>query len=390
MMFPLYTQDAIGYEVALVLYALVGVGFGFALERAGFGSAPNLVAQFYGTDTRVLKVMFTAIVTACVGLALLSSAGIVDLAAVQVPTTYLWPHLVGGLILGVGFIVSGYCPGTSVVAAASGKWDGLMTLAGVALGSLLYGLVHPAIADFSNAGDLGVLRWTDLLGLPDAVLAVAVLGMAVGAFLLGEHAERFFSRRRGMDAPRGRASTRNAILSSLGAVTALALVLTFVVERGDGKAPSPTPILMTPERLATVLIEDPRSVWVVDLRDAAACQKERIPGAVCRTSEDTDLRMIRDLPPTRTLVLYGDGDGTTWPEAASTYRGPIAVLSGGFPAFAQRYLSPPDDSLARTDPVEYRRRSAIHSFMTGAAAAPPPPPPSPSKMQPGKKKGGGC
>lgn len=391
MTFPLYTLDQIGYEVALFLYALVGVGFGFALERAGFGYAPNLAAQFYGTDLRVLKVMFTAIVTACVGIVLLSSAGVLDLQAIQVPHTYLWPQLAGGLLLGIGFILSGYCPGTSVVAMASGKWDGLVTVVGVAIGSLVYGLVYPAISSFAESGDLGVLRWTDLLGLPDAVLAAAVLGMATGAFLLGEAAERFFSRRRDLPVPGGSFRARNAILSSLGAATAMALVLSLAGVGDRSPGTDPVPLTLTADELAATLVEDPRSLWVLDLRDPASCEKARIPGALCRRPDDADLRMVRDLPPFRTLVLYGDGDAETIPKNALAYRGRLAVLAGGYQAFAGRYLTPPDESLARTDPASYRRLSAIHSILTGTAAAPPPPPPSPTRMAPAvKKKGGGC
>ncbi len=392
MTLPLYTQEALGYEAALVLYSLVGVGFGFALERAGFGYAPNLAAQFYGTDTRVLKVMFTAIVTACVGIVLLSAAGVVNLAAVQVPHTYLWPQLAGGLLLGVGFIVSGYCPGTSVVAMTSGKWDGLATIAGVGLGSLAYGFLSPALAPFANSGDLGVYRLTDLLGLPDAVLALAVLAMAAGAFLLAERAERFFSRRRGIEPPVPGPRSRNGVLASLGVAAVLALGLAVGAPRSSGAtgplAPSPAPRPMSPESLAVILIERPWSVWLLDLREPSACEKARIPGALCRPA-DLDAT-VRGLPPTRTLVLYGEGELAQVPDAVKTFSGPVAVLAGGYAAFASRFSGPPDDALARTDPRAYRLRSAVHSWLTGAATSPPPPPPPSAPQQRAPRKGGGC
>ena len=66
---PLYPHDAFGFPTGLLVGTLVGFAFGFVLERAGFGNAKNLAAQFYLTDTRVLKVMFSAIATACAGLA---------------------------------------------------------------------------------------------------------------------------------------------------------------------------------------------------------------------------------------------------------------------------------------------------------------------------------
>ena len=114
MIFPLYAQDFFGYFTGLLFGTLIGFCFGFVLERSGFGQAPVLAAQFYLTDTRVLKVMFTGIVTALLGMTLLSGLGVLDFSKVTVPETFLWPQLVGGLLLGIGFIVSGYCPGTGI------------------------------------------------------------------------------------------------------------------------------------------------------------------------------------------------------------------------------------------------------------------------------------
>ncbi len=105
---------------------MIGIGFGFFLEQAGFGSARKLTNQFYFKDMAVFRVMFTAIVTAMLGLFYLSALGWVDLSLVYISPTYLWPQIVGGLLLGVGFIVGGYCPGTSMVAVATGKLDALV------------------------------------------------------------------------------------------------------------------------------------------------------------------------------------------------------------------------------------------------------------------------
>ena len=108
--FPFDSLSAGSRETGLVVGTLIGVGFGFTLERAGFGRAQKLAAQFYGTDLTVLKVMFSAVVTAMLGMVVLSSAGLLDFKAVAdqaTSATFLWPMLVGGLALGVGFIVSG-------------------------------------------------------------------------------------------------------------------------------------------------------------------------------------------------------------------------------------------------------------------------------------------
>jgi len=103
----------------LAAAVIIGIAFGWTLERAGLGSAPKLAGQFYLTDFTVFKVMFSAIVTAMLGAFWLSRLGVLDLSRVYVPETYLLPQLAGGLLFGVGFVVACLCPGTSCVAAAS-------------------------------------------------------------------------------------------------------------------------------------------------------------------------------------------------------------------------------------------------------------------------------
>ena len=137
-MTPLYAFDSFGYPTAMALATLLGVGFGFVLERAGFGRAAVLAAQFYGRDNRVLKVMFTAIATATVGLGLLGGVGLVELGALSIPGTWLGASVGGGLLLGAGFVVSGYCPGTALVATGSGNVDGIWSIGGVMVGALAF------------------------------------------------------------------------------------------------------------------------------------------------------------------------------------------------------------------------------------------------------------
>ncbi|MBW2256729.1 MAG: YeeE/YedE family protein, partial [Deltaproteobacteria bacterium] len=305
---PLYGLDILGYQGGLVVFTLVGVAFGFVLERAGFGQAPILAAQFYGTDMRVLKVMFTAIVTALFGLTLFSGLGILDLSLVQVTPTYLWPALIGGLLLGVGFVVSGYCPGTAVVGLSSGNMDAGFTILGVTVGSILFGPAYPLLLGFYESGAQGVLRFPELLGVPQAVLALAVFGMAVGAFFFGEWVERFFSQRAGIEAPPSVPRTRNRVFVGLAVAAALGLgtlaLPKVVVPEEAGREVAQLDL----EELTHTLIERPDTLWVVDLRSPSACQEARIPGALCRSAEDPDGAFMKTLPPTRRLVLYGEGE----------------------------------------------------------------------------------
>ena len=121
MNFPLNAFHNFGIDGTLLISLLIGIGFGFSLERGGFGSSKILSGIFYGRDWRVLKVMFTAIVVAMLGLFLTDGAGFLVMDQVAYRSTYIWSQIVGGLILGVGFVTAGYCPGTSIVGAGSGK-----------------------------------------------------------------------------------------------------------------------------------------------------------------------------------------------------------------------------------------------------------------------------
>jgi hypothetical protein len=175
----------------------LGFFFGFFLERAGFSSALKLTAQFYFRDFAVLKVMFTAILVAMLGIVYLSLLGWLNMGEVYVPPTYLWPQVVGGLLLGGGFAVGGYCPGTCVVAAAIGKLDALFFMAGILIGIFLFGSSVSHFSRFNVSGSLGALTLPAWLNLNNGLVAFAVLLIALGAFWASEKSEgpwRLFDR----------------------------------------------------------------------------------------------------------------------------------------------------------------------------------------------------
>jgi hypothetical protein len=174
----------------MIVALLIGLAFGAALERAGLGSARKLMGQFDLTDLTVLKVMFTAIVTAMLGLFWLSRFGLIDVSRVYLPETYILPQLVGGLVFGVGFALAGLCPGTSCVAAATGRLDGVAVVAGIFAGVLVTGAVLPAIQRFYLSTARGGLTLPRLIGLPEGVVVLGVTALALGLFVLGGRVER--------------------------------------------------------------------------------------------------------------------------------------------------------------------------------------------------------
>lgn len=194
---PFFKLGLFGEEGSLVAAALLGLGFGFFLERAGFGSARKLTAQFYFTDMSVLKVMFTAIVTAMVGVWALSAIGWLDFSKLYLTPTYLLPQAVGGLVFGVGFILGGYCPGTCVAGLATGRMDAGVFALGMLAGIAAFSETFDALfAGWVEATPLGPLTLPKLSGLPDGVVVLGVVVAAVGAFALAERVEVLFRRPR--------------------------------------------------------------------------------------------------------------------------------------------------------------------------------------------------
>lgn len=187
---PLPLVGVLGEGSSLAIALVVGLAFGTALERAGLGSAKKLAGQFYLTDFTVLKVMFSAIVTAMLGLFWLGRLGVLDLAQVYVPETFLVPQLAGGLIFGAGFVLAGLCPGTSCVAAASGRIDGAVTMLGMFAGVCATGAWFAPIAGFAQRTALGVRRLPEVVHLSYGTTVLAVVVAALGAFYIAERIER--------------------------------------------------------------------------------------------------------------------------------------------------------------------------------------------------------
>jgi uncharacterized protein len=178
----------------LLTAAAVGVAFGFALERAGLGSARKLTGQFFLTDLTVFKVMFSAIVTAMLGTFWLGRLGLMDLSFLYVPETYLGAQIAGGLIFGAGFALAGLCPGTSCVSAATGRGDGAMVVAGLFAGVLGTGLAFPLIDRLYTSGAHGAWTLPQLLQLPYGVVVLGVVLIALTGFAAAEWIESRHAR----------------------------------------------------------------------------------------------------------------------------------------------------------------------------------------------------
>ncbi|GAB4313473.1 MAG: YeeE/YedE thiosulfate transporter family protein [Bacteroidales bacterium] len=179
---PLIPLGVIPDQWNNVIAVLLGMIFGFILEGSGFSSSRKIVGLFYGYDFTVLRVFFTAAVTAAIGLLYFSYWGWIDMDYVYIHPTYLTSAIVGGLIMGFGFVTGGYCPGTSVCAMAIGKLDAIVFTIGLSLGILFFSEAFPLFESMYNAGYMGHITVPEWLGISSDWFVFWFTVVAIAAF----------------------------------------------------------------------------------------------------------------------------------------------------------------------------------------------------------------
>ncbi len=205
-----------------VLFGVIGFAFGFTLEMSGFGDSRKLAAQFYFTELTVLKVMFTAIVTAMVLLFGAVGLGFLNFSQVWVNPTYLWSGILGGLIMGVGFIVGGFCPTTSLASASTGKIDGMFFMLGGFVGAFIFGETEQYFTQwYNNAGYYGRVTLDQVFNLPIGIVVLLVVLMALFMFWGSEQLERIVGKKDMSREPKLR-------IAGAGALFVLALAVVFI------------------------------------------------------------------------------------------------------------------------------------------------------------------
>ncbi|UCG86686.1 MAG: YeeE/YedE family protein [Gemmatimonadota bacterium] len=383
----------------LRLLTAIGLGFmfGFSLERAGFGNARKLAGQFYFNDMTVFKVMFTAILVAMVGLYSLSAIGLLDMTRMWINPTFMWAQLVGGFMLGVGFIMSGLCPGTSVVSAASGRWDGLVTFSGIFVGSFLFAVMlewFPVLERLYTGGSLGDSVLPALLRVPTPLFILGVVAMAGAAFVAAERVEQAFRRRREPveltpEPTRHAPRYKFAVAGGLVVVGLLATGATAPeIEQPDRQIAAIAPL-----QLADDIISGNPGLVILDLRqedDTAS----GIPGAIRITTDRSAQTVLLSAGQWAKVVVYDEfGDARTalgtWPQHFE-YR----FLSGGLRAWRAEVMTPAEPAGHGSAEREFiARQNQIAAFFSGTAARPTPvaaPPVVAGGTQTKKKKSMGC
>ncbi len=334
---------------------LIGLAFGFALEYAGFSSSKKLAGIFYFRDMTVLRVMFTAMITAMLGLSLLAALGWIDLGSqiYLLPTVY-GAQIVGGLIFGVGFALSGWCPGTGIVGLALGKLDALVFLVGVTMGAVLFNETYGWTAGLRTEP-----QELFAFGLQRSTFALLLTLVGIVAFHLAEWAERI--------AAGGGRYLHSTLLRGLSVVLAIVAVIVFVLPSGPqatefataAEASSASPALMRdqqlllqevasaadhmdPPELADALMRGDKDLLVIDVRPADEYEANHLPGAV-NVQLPGLIDYLASSGHTGRIVLYSNG--MTHPAQARDalvrlgYRN-VYLLTDGLRGFLDQCLMP--------------------------------------------------
>lgn len=370
--FPL--QDIVGQFGTYFIYLLIGMGFGASLEMAGFARSTKLTAQFYLKDMTVLKVMFTGVLVAMLLTFGSVALGILDFDRIWVPPTYLWPGILGGFLVGVGFIIGGFCPGTSLAGAATLKIDSYFFLAGILLGILLFGENLDKYVHFWNSSYMGRFTLPELLGLSVGVTVFVVTLVGIIALWGGQLIETASRKKAGLEpfkVPRW--AKLGAVAMILAAFGIMVIGQPSVADRWERVAVEKEAALANrevqihPAELRDVHFNSQVNLVMLDLRDEADFNLFHIDGAK-RTSPDELEEIAQELKsaPQGTVTVLMSNDETLategWRTLAALSVPNIYILEGGLNHFIGLCSETPFSAMPGGDEV---LRWDIHAALGG-------------------------
>lgn len=282
---PLIPQGFVNPDLNLFFAFVIGLGFGYVLEQAGFSSSRRLAGVFYGYDFVVLRVFFTAAVTAMTGLLLFRYLGWIDYDMLYINPTYIWSAIIGGLIMGFGFILGGFCPGTSLAGAVIGKIDAMFFIFGMFIGIFIFGEFYAVFEPIYHGHYLGNIFVFDSLGMSREWFAFLLIVMALAAFFITQRIEDSVNKLTvKADRPSLWIPSALAIFAGL-----LLLVLPSEPRSHPGETDAKTLVqeIATHQHLASIdevayslLHPEEHPLTLVDVRDQQDFERFTLPGAV--------------------------------------------------------------------------------------------------------------
>lgn len=362
--------DIVSNEFNFMVALLIGMLFGAILEKAGFSTSKKLVGLFYGYDFTVLRVFFTAGFTAMIGIIILDHFGLIDIKLVYINPTYLAPAIVGGLIMGLGFVLGGFCPGTSVCAAAIGKIDAIYFIIGTVIGIFIFAEGYPLWEGFFKSTFYGIPRMYDTLGMSQSVFAFFLTAVALISFWATSIIE---NKVNGIKKPAIRFTPYYIGLAVIGLFIALSAFMfpprePYLLEKvSDNSFVSSYPIQeMTVDEFAFRIVDKDKRMSIIDFRPSEEYQKESLPNShsfnvnnFFEKEPDRFLRMRHN-----TYVFIAEDELTERKMAIIAsevgYEN-IKILKGGLAAFRDQIIN-----FEETHPPENKIEEATFRFRNKA------------------------
>jgi len=382
--FPLPLADMLGHWGSYGIYALVGIAFGMTLESAGFGNSKMLAAQFYFKDMRVFKVMFTAIIVAMTLVFLSSALGILDYNLIWVPPTYLWPGIAGGLIMGVGFIIGGFCPGTSLVGLATGKLDAIVFVFGVLFGIYLFGETIGDYAVFFESSYMGRFTLPELFNVSYGAVVISIVVVALALFLVSEKVEAAVNKTPQSKLPGWTKPAAGALV----ALAAVALVIGQPSNEDRWQAISAESqakldqreVQIAPAELLTYMNDSKIKVIPLDIRDERFYNQFHLRGAVhlpMDRVQDKASELQLELANTVFVLMSNDEEAATeaWKVLKAESVPNLYILEGGINAWLDTYAGhsiSEENRISNPQPDQLAYRFNVATGSRHAAAEPDP------------------
>jgi len=183
---PLIPNDIISHEWSFIIAILIGIAFGYILEASGFSSSRKLAGVFYGYDFVVLKVFFTAALVAIIGILYMDYLGYLDFNLLYIHPTYLWGAIIGGIIMGIGFVSGGFCPGTSLCGVAIGKIDAWVFVGGIYIGIFSFSELYTLLEPLYNGAFDGNVTLMDTFGVNPYWFVFGFTILAIVSFFIAD------------------------------------------------------------------------------------------------------------------------------------------------------------------------------------------------------------
>lgn len=379
---PLIPQGIVNPDLNLFFAFVIGLGFGYVLEQGGFSNARKLAGVFYGYDFVVLRVFFTAAITAILGISLFHYSGLMDQELLYINPTFVWSAILGGVIMGFGFIMGGFCPGTSMVAAVIGKIDAVFFIMGMLGGIFFFGSFFDVFEPIYNGSALGGVLVYDSIGISRELFILVLVVVALAAFIITRKIE---DRINGIPNPYRLFHPSYTIpFTAMAGISLLVVLLplqpaskwyetdleTMLSEAATGQQ------YIDHEELAYKLLHPKENdLILVDVRDPADFFRFSLPGAMnIPLSHKTFLEQVKTLMKTDSRILFygfssSQGD-QAWMLARRSGFQEAHVLQGGLNGFFAYFFGNEDETDTSPELRQFSERfrtRAVQAFRSGEA-----------------------